>query len=188
VSRTITQRAVRSAVTTVLAALALVGCGGSSGVKPATYAKSICMAITSWRNEVQNATAHFESTFPRSSSLVVAKQRLDAFVAALLRAAVSGITTTRAAGFPDVNGGQRIATSVVGAFEATQRSLGGAASQASLIPTTGNAAFAAAVGQVRTTVAATLHGMNTVSPGTNPVLRSEIATQPACAALRPPGG
>jgi hypothetical protein len=179
---------VRPVAATAVVVVALAGCGGRSGVTPAAYVKSICTAITSWRNEVQGATAQFESTFPKSSSLVVAKQRLDAFVAALLRAAVSGITTTKAAGFPDVNGGQRVAASLVGAFETTQRSLGEAASQASLIPTAGNEAFAAAVGQVRTTVAATLHGMNTVSPGTNPVLRREIAKQPACAALRPPGG
>jgi hypothetical protein len=179
---------VRPAAATAAVVLTLAGCGGTSGVKPAAYVKSICTAITSWRNEVQSSTAQFESTFPASGSLVVAKQRLGAFVAALLRAATGGITATRAASFPDVNGGQRIAVSLVRTFENAQRSLGGAASVASLIPTTGNEAFAVAVGQVRTTIAGTLHGMNTVSPGTNPALRSEIATQPACAALRPPGG
>jgi hypothetical protein len=168
--------------------VALAGCGGTSRIKPAAYVSSICTAITSWRNEVQNSTAQFEHTFPSSSSLAVAKQRLGTFVAALLRAATSGITATKAAGVPAVDGGQRIATTLVGAFESTQRSLGEAASEASLIPTTGNKAFAAAVGQVRTTIATTLHGINTVSPGTNAALRREIATQPACAALRPPGG
>jgi hypothetical protein len=179
---------VRPAAAATAVVLALAGCGGASGVKPAAYVRSICTAITSWRTGVQNSTAQFESAFPSSSSLAVAKQRLDAFVAALLRAATSGITATKAAGVPGVDGGQRIASTLVGAFESTQRSLAQAASEASLIPTTGNQAFAAAVGQVRTTIAATLHGINTVSPGTNAVLRREIATQPACAALRPPGG
>lgn len=168
--------------------VALTGCGGRSGVTPAAYVKSICTAITSWRGQVDNASGQFESTFPKSASLVEAKQRLSAFVAALLRAATGGITATKAASFPDVNGGRRIATSLVGAFENAQRSLGGAASEATLIPTTGNRAFAAAESQVRTAVTATLHAMNTVSPSTNPVLRREIEKQPACAALRAPGG
>jgi hypothetical protein len=166
----------------------LAGCGGTTGVKPAAYVKSICAAITSWRNGVENATGQFEGTFPKSTSLVDAKQRLSALVAALLRAATAGITATKAAGFPDVSGGQHLATGIVDAFETAQRSLGGAASEATLIPTTGNQAFAATEAQVRTTVTSTLHGMNTVSPSTNPVLRREIEKQPACAALRAPGG
>lgn len=174
--------------TIAIVVVALGGCGMPSGVTPAAYVKSICTAITSWRSQVENASGQFESTFPKSASLVEARQRLSAFVAALLRAATGGITATKAASFPDVNGGQRIAASLVRTFENTQRSLGGAASVASLIPTTGNQAFAVGVGQVRTTIAAALHGMNTVSPGTNPVLRSEIAKQLACAALRAPGG
>jgi hypothetical protein len=168
--------------------VALAGCGGRSGVTPAAYVKSICTAITSWRNQVENASGQFESTFPKSSSLVEAKQRLSAFVAALLRATTGGISATKAASFPSVSGGQRLAAVLVDAFENAQRSLGGAASEATLIPTTGNQAFAAAEGQVRTAVTGTLHTMNTVSPSTNSVLRREIGKQPACAALRPPGG
>ncbi len=174
------------AIAIVMAALA--GCGGSPGVAPAAYVKSICTAITSWRSLVESATGQFESTFPKSRSLVEAKQRLSAFVAALLRAATGGISSTKAASFPSISGGRRLATGLVDAFENAQRSLGGAASETTLIPITGNQAFAAAEGQVRATVTATLHTMNTVSPSTNPVLRREIEKQQACAALRAPGG
>jgi hypothetical protein len=171
-----------------VAVVALGGCGGSSGVKPAGYVKSICTAITGWRNEVQTATAQFERAFPHSSSLPVAKRRLTEFVASLLRAATRGITATKAAGVPDVSGGRHLAVELVWAFENAQRSLAQAASAAMLIPTSGTQAFAVAESQVRTAVTGTLHTMNTVSPGTNRGLSREIARQPACAALRPPGG
>ncbi len=174
--------------TIAIVVLVLAGCGGPSGVAPSAYVKSICTAITSWRGQVENATSQFESTFPRSASLTEAKQRLSAFIAALLRAVTGGITATKAAGSPGVSGGQHVASGLVDAFENAQRSLARAASEATLIPTTGNQAFAAAEGQVRTTITATLHTMNTVSPSTNPVLRRDIQKQPACAALRGPGG
>ncbi len=180
--------AARPAAALAVAAVALAGCGGPSGVKPAGYVKSICTTITGWRNDVQSATAQFESAFPHSSSLAVAKGRLTEFVASLLRAATGGITATKAASFPDVSGGRHLASQLVGAFENAQRSLAEAASAAMLIPTSGPQAFAVAESQVRTAVTATLHTMNTVSPGTNRVLSREIARQPACAALRPPGG
>ena len=171
------------AVLAVALALALSGCGGSSGVPSATYVRSICGALTGWRNSVQTAGGQLE-TGGKSKSLTQAKQQTSAFVASLLRATTSAATALKAAGVPSVSGGKQVSTGLVDAFEGAQRSLAGAASQASLMPTTSEPAFVAASNQVTAAVRSALTSMNDVSPSTNPQLRNEVDNEPQCSALR----
>lgn len=167
----------------VALALALSGCGGSSGVPSATYVKSICGALTGWRNSVQTAGTQLQ-TAGKSKSLAQAKQRTSVFVASLLRATTSAATALKLAGVPSVSGGKQVSTGLVDAFEGAQKSLAGAASQASLMPTTSEPAFLAASDQVTAAIRSALTSMNDVSPSTNPQLRNKVETEPQCAALR----
>ena len=56
-----TARRARLVLAVVIALLLIVGCGGSSSVKPAAYVKSVCKALGNWKNTIQSAAGalHF---------------------------------------------------------------------------------------------------------------------------------
>jgi hypothetical protein len=174
----------RLAAVVLVAAFALAGCGGSSGVNSASYVKSICLTLSSWRNTVQAAGSQLQAATPDNKSVADAKHATLAFVASLLRATTTAATSLRAAGVPAVSGGKQVSTGLIDAFEGAQKALAGAASQASLMPTSSESAFVSAENQVTSSIRSALTSMNDVSPSTNPDLRKQIEAQPECSDLR----
>jgi hypothetical protein len=179
----------RAILAAVVIALALAGCGGPSGTDPNAYVKTVCTALTTWRDTVQAAGAALQAAATQGHiSLTQGKQSYLTFVAALLRATTGAGTTLKAAGSPAVNGGKQVSTALVNAFGGAQKSLAGAASQASLIPTTNTGAYAVAAGNVTSAIRNALSSMTAVSPRQNPQLRAAADKQPACSALKAVGG
>jgi hypothetical protein len=177
-----------AAALAVALTLALAGCG-SSGPSAATYVKSVCTALTGWRDSVQTAGSTLQAAATSSShvSLTQGKRSYLAFVAALLRATTGTAASLKAAGVPAVDGGSRVSTTLVNAFEGAQKALAGAASQASLIPTTSAAAYAAAASNVTGSIRTALSSMTAISPRSNKQLRAAADRQPACSALKAAG-
>mgnify|MGYP001353040371 CR=1 FL=1 len=170
-------------------AVALGGCGGASGVPPATYVKSVCIALTGWRNQVQAAgtTLQTSITSGKHVSLTRGKAAYLAFVEALLRATTGTATQLKQAGVPAVNGGHQVASTLVQAFQGAQKALAGAASQATLIPTTDTKSYAATATQVTGEIRGALSSMTSVSPRHNAQLRAASDREPECAALKTTG-
>jgi hypothetical protein len=144
----------------------------------------VCLSLTGWRSSVQSAGTLLE-TATKSKSLSQAKRRTETFVAALLRATTAAATSLKAAGVPAVTGGKQVSNGLIAAFEGAQKSLAGAASLASLMPTTSPAAYISASNQVTSAIRTALTSMNDVSPSSNVQLRKEINAEPECSALRP---
>jgi hypothetical protein len=180
----VTARTLRRAAVALISVVALAGCGGSSGVKSATYVKSVCIALSTWRNSVQAAGTQLQSATPKNKSVSDAKHATQAFVASLLRATTSAASALKAAGVPAVSGGKQVSAGLVSAFDGAQKALAGAASRASVLPTTSEPAFVSAENEVTTEIRNALTSMNDVSPSTNPQLRKEIESQAECADLR----
>jgi hypothetical protein len=178
-----------AALLAVTLTVALGGCGGSSGPSADSYVKSVCSALSGWRDSVQAAGSALQSaaTTGKHVSLTKGKQAYLAFVAALLHATTGAATSLKAAGVPAVNGGKQVSATLVQAFAGAQKALTGAASQAARIPTTTASAYATAASNVTGVIRTALAGMTAASPRSNPQLRAAAVKQPACSALKAAG-
>jgi hypothetical protein len=178
-----------AALLAVTLAVALAGCGGSSGPSADSYIKSVCTALSGWRDNVQAAGSTLQSaaTAGKQVSLTKGKESYLAFVAALLRATTGAAASLKAAGVPAVNGGKQVSTTLVQAFAGAQTALTGAASQAARIPTTTAAAYATSASNVTGVIRTALAAMTAATPRSNPQLRAAAVKQPACSALKAVG-
>jgi hypothetical protein len=167
-----------------LVALLLAGCGGSTGVRPSAYVRSICTALGSWKNTIQSAGLALQSSGAAGASRAVAKEDYQKFVGALLTATTRATGALRSAGTPAVSHGRQLAGSLTGAFAVASRRLPTANAQARSIPTDTASTFALAAGSVTTEIKSALQGLVSVTPGRSPQLRSAAAKQPACQVLQ----
>jgi hypothetical protein len=177
------------ALAAVVVTLALAGCGGPSGTNPNAYVKSVCTALITWRDTVQNAGATLQAAATKQHvSLSDGKQFYLTFLASLLRATTAAQKTLKAAGVPAVDGGSQVATTLVRAFGGAQKGLATAASQATLIPTTSSGAYAEATAKITGEIRSSLASMTAISPRKSPQLRAAADKQPTCSALKTAGG
>jgi hypothetical protein len=170
-----------------LSALALAGCGGASGAAPASYVKSICTTLGSWKTAVEAASVRLQASAPKTTSLSQGKQQYVTFVSALVSATNRAASGLKGAGIPAVSGGQQISNALVQAFSNASSALGRAASQAAAIPITGAAAYQAAASGVTAQIRGSLSGMANVTPRKSPQLRAAAASEPACRTLKSGG-
>ncbi len=178
-----------AALLAVTAAVSLAGCGGSSAPSAGTYVKSICTALSGWRDSVQAAGTALQSaaTAGKHVSLTKGKESYLAFVSALLHATTGATASLRAAGVPAVKNGKQVSAMLVDAFAGAQTALTGAAAQAARIPTTTPAAYASAASNVTGVIRTALAGMTAATPRSNPQLSAAAVKQPACSALKAAG-
>lgn len=168
--------------TTLLASLALAGCGGS-GVKPSAYVKSVCVALGDWRNTIQSAGLALQSSGATSATRPVAKLDYQRFVSALVLATRRATDSIRAAGTPSVAGGGRLARRLTRAFERATSGLEAANTEVGTIRTDTATNFQLGASAVNSRIRSALQQIATVSPGQNRQLRSAAAKEPACQLL-----
>lgn len=163
----------RLAVITVLGAMVLGGCGGASRVAPATYTKSVCSALGTWRTTIQKAGVALQSSDPANVSRTAAKTDYRRFVSALAAATRQATTGLRAAGTPDETNGKQIASRLTRAFDTASGQLARADSQARLIRTDSVSTFqltaTAVTNQIKSALA---------------IIHSAIVQGPSCRALQ----
>jgi predicted small secreted protein len=175
---------VRSLAAVVVAALVLAACGGSSGVTPAAYVKSMCTALGNWKTDVQSAGSKLQSSGAQSATRPVAKRDYQTFVSALVTATRRAANALHAAGEPSVGDGKRIASGLARAFDQATVKLAQAQSQAKSIPTGSASAFQLGASSVTTQIRSALQGIAGVAPSQSAPLRSAAAKDPACQVLR----
>jgi hypothetical protein len=173
------------AAVTLAAALATAsaGCGGSSGVPPATYVKSICTALGGWQRQIQSAGRSLQASGLATASPANAKAQYLAFVSTLLRATRQSAASLKAAGTPAIGNGATIASGLTGAFDRGAQGLARAASQASAIPTASASAFESAATTVTSEVRSALQNVSAITPRSSPQLRAAALKEPSCRAL-----
>lgn len=174
----------RLLVVAALVAVAIAGCGGSSGIKPAAYVRSMCSALGNWKTDVQNAGVQLQGSGATGASRDVAKRDYQRFVAALLTATRRAATALQSAGAPDVKNGKQIASSLSGAFTTASSRLAQANTQATKIPTTSATTFQLGASSVTAQIRSALQGIAGVSPSQSAPLRSAAAKEPSCQVLR----
>lgn len=175
-------RRARLLLTVCLAAVLLAGCG-SSGVKPSSYVKSVCVALGNWKNTIQSAGVALESSGATSATRSVAKEDYQRFVAALVTATHRAAVALRSAGAPAVARGEQIASRLTEAFDRATSGLRKASSQAQAIRTDSASSFQQDANAVSAQIRSALGQIASVSPGQSEELRSAAAREPACQSL-----
>lgn len=165
------------------AALVITGCGGSSTVTPATYVKSVCLALGNWTNTIQSARVALESAGAATASRQVAKVDYQRFLGSLVTATRRATTALRRAGVPAVNHGRQVADRLTRAFTQASQGLSRASLTAGAIRTDSTASFQSGAGVVSAQIKSALERIAQVQPGQNRQLRSAAASQPACQLL-----
>lgn len=167
--------------------LAIAGCGGSSGVSPAAYVKSVCTAATTWRNAIQSAGSQLQIG-SASKSLTKTKAAYASFVSELETATANAQHQLSGAGSPSVSDGKKISDTLVGIFARARVSLEQAASDAAAIPTTSTQGFNAAATKVEGQIRTALADMSNATPEKNPQLHTAATKDPTCQALASSSG
>jgi hypothetical protein len=178
------RRARAEAVTAAaLTALLIAGCGGSSGVKPSAYVRSVCQALGKWSATVQSAGVALESSGAAAATRPVAKEDYQRFVRSLLTATRRVTSDLKAAGTPDVPRGQQISGGLTRAFDRATQGLARAGEQAKSIQTDSASHFQLGASAVSAQIRAALKPIGRASPGQSPQLRSAAAKDLSCATL-----
>jgi len=168
----------------LLGALLLAACGGSTQVKPAAYVRSMCTALGTWKNTIQNAGVELQASGAATASRPVAKVDYQRFVSALVRATRRAASDLHSAGVPDVSGGRALAGSLTGAFDVATRRLAQAQSQARTIRTDSVSTFQLGASAVTTEIKSALEAIAAVAPRRSAQLRQAAAREPACQVLQ----
>jgi hypothetical protein len=167
-----------------VAGLFLAGCGGSSGVKPTAYVKSLCTALGSWKNTIQSAGVALQSSGAATAARPVAKADYQKFVSALVTATQKADGAVKSAGVPDVSGGKQLASRLSTAFDTASQRLGQAEAHAKAISTDSAASFQAGASAVTNEIRGALQAIAGVAPGRSAQLRQAAAKEPTCQALQ----
>ena len=174
---------VKLALATAAALVAIAGCGGSSSVKPQAYVRSVCVALSSWRNTIQSAGVALQSSGASTASRPVAKEDYQRFVSSLVTATQHAAASLHSAGSPSVTGGGQIATRLTQAFDRAATGLQHASAHAGKIPTDTVAHFQIGATAVSSEIRTALEQIARVTPGQNQELRAAAAKEPACQLL-----
>src|ERR1700754_2378701 len=102
-------RTLRVLVPVILLSLVLSACGGGSA--PAAWAASVCAALTPWRAEIGSLTERTQQQMDVATTPAQAKENLVQMLGGAEQASERARAQIAAAGVPDVDDGERIATS-----------------------------------------------------------------------------
>ena len=173
-----------AAVLAVLGVLAGIGgCGsGSSSVSAAAYVRAVCNAVGPFENDVRARSNALNPSAIKSP--VEGKVALKSFLSAVATDTGTALQRLRSAGAPDVPGGGRIESAIVGAFAQLDRAMRTAAKSAATLPTTSTGAFQTAATTLGTTVRNSMNGIGTSLSGLkSPALQKAALNEPACKKL-----
>lgn len=173
----------RTMAAVAIAVLLVASCGGSSGVEPSAYVKSVCQALGNWRNTIQGAGVALESSGAAAAAPPVAKEDYERFVGSLLAATRRVTSDLKAAGAPSVPHGQQISQRLTGGFDRATHGLARANEQARSIHTDSASHFQIGVSAVSAQVRSALQEIARVSPGQSRELRTAAAREPSCQTL-----
>jgi hypothetical protein len=173
----------RAVAAVAVAALLVAACGGSSGVSPAAYVKSVCQALDNWRNTIQSAGVALQSSGAAGAAPSVAKEDYERFVGSLAAATRRVTSDLKAAGTPNVPHGEQISQRLTGAFDQATHGLARANEQAKSIQADSASHFQLGVSAVSAQIRSALGQIERASPGQSHELRTAAAKEPSCQTL-----
>jgi hypothetical protein len=135
----------RVAVTTLLAALVVAGCGSggeeASGADPEQYAADVCGAISDWQRELQTSATTMQSKLGAGSSPADVKTELVAFMEGATKSTDDMLAKVKEAGPPAVEDGEALQRDLEQGLGDAQKAFAQARDRAKELPTDDRAAF-----------------------------------------------
>jgi hypothetical protein len=180
-------RKLGGAVVALVCALAVAGCGGSSGssssgVSAGNYVKAICSAVGPFEKDVaarSNALNSAKLTSPQQG-----KKAVQGFLNSVSSDTNQALTKLQAAGSPAVDNGQKISTTIVTAFKDLKQAIGSASDQAKSLSTSSPQSFKNGANKLGETVRSSLSG---ISSSLGKLQSADLAKaakkEPACTSL-----
>lgn len=110
----------------ILALLPLACSGAPRTVPPRQWARSVCLALSPWRGQIQQLSRQVEATMATATTPRQTKTNLVTMLAGAERASETARVRVAAAGVPDVSGGQVIADRFVASLAAIRDAYGNA--------------------------------------------------------------
>jgi hypothetical protein len=135
----------------------LAGCGGSSGVSPAAYAKSVCTAIGPFEQKLLSANSLNLSR----SNAGQGKKALQGFLSSVAGDTDRAVSQLKSAGTPNVSNGKAISGAIVNAFTQMRGAFKQAVSQAGSLPTSSPKLFRTAAAQLGLGVSSSVASIRT---------------------------
>jgi len=155
------------------------GCGssGSSKIKPASYVKSVCSAISPLERDVVTRSSALNNS--TATNAARAKKTLQGFLTAVEKDSDHALSRIRAAGTPDISNGKAVAGTIVKAFTELRDAMRTASSKATSLPTDSASSFKTAAQALGAGVRGSLNNID-ASGLSNPDLERAAAKETAC--------
>ncbi len=153
-------------------------------MSPAAYVKSVCSAISPLEQDVVTRSSALNTP---AADATHAKQTLQGFLTAVAQESDHALTRIKAAGTPDIKGGQAAADTIVKAFTQLRDAMRTAVTRSNSLPTDSAASFKTAAQSLGTSVKGSL---NNIDPTgfRNPEIEKAAAKEPACKSLNSQSG
>jgi hypothetical protein len=166
----------------LLAIVVCVGCGSSdsSKVSASKYVAAVCSAISPLERDVVTRSSALNNT--TAANATEAKKTLQGFLTAVEQGAADALSKIKAAGTPDIRGGQNVAGTIVKAFTELRDAMRVALTKSKSLPTDSPASFKTAAQALGASVRGSLNDIDS-SGLSNPDLEKAAASQPACKSL-----
>jgi hypothetical protein len=172
----------RAAIGLLVALAVCSGCGSSksSKVSTETYVRTVCSAIAPLERDVVSRTQALSNT--TAPNAVEAKKTLQGFLAAVGRDADRALTHIKAAGTPDISGGEAVAADIIRTFTQLRDAMHSAAGKATSLPTDSPSSYKAAAQALNASVRESLNNID-ASGLSNPAIEQAAANEPVCKSL-----
>jgi hypothetical protein len=136
----------------------IAGCGSSSTktgtVTAGAYVGQVCTSVASWLHNIQSQAGNLETRLGARPSPTTGKRALEEFISGALTDTESATSAMRGAGVPQVANGQKIATTLVAAFEHAQGTLKQLKSKTAALSTKNASVFSSEAKQIASSVQA----------------------------------
>lgn len=133
-------------------AVLLVGCGGKETVSPESYMTSLCTEMGDWLTGIRSSVKDLGNEITPTMTPAQGKDALGAFLDDVIGLTQEALDGVKAAGIPDAEGGEEIATKIQGAFEQAKKVFEDARAKVDELPTDDPAAFQGAATQLGTSI------------------------------------
>jgi hypothetical protein len=136
--------------------LVATGCGGGGKVGAEEYVASVCTEVGGWVEEVQARSDRLGRDVASVTANDARRDLLAEYFDDLIAVTDDHLAGMRDAGVPDVDAGQAVADAFVGVFEDAKAALEDARAKVDELPTDEPAAFAAAAGELGSSIESAL--------------------------------
>jgi len=155
-------------------------CGGGATVSAGQYVKAVCSATTGWQQDIQKRTLALADSLDPQAGVPEQKRALAALLDGLIAATDRFVARVKAAGTPDIDGGEDAANQLNDALARIDQTFRTAREQADQVPTDSKESFQHAANKIGESVNSSVAGIQDPFRDQGQQLDALAAKDPAC--------